>query len=342
MAEESRGALRREVLALRKENATLREQVAEMPALRQQVAALRALVEKLQARIAIREKVSGSGPTTPSGTTASSEPRPAPKRRGRPAGHPGSGWAPPDKIDEVVHLPLHGCPECGGRLTAWRDSQDHVVVDLPAIRALVRCLRHERGYCPQCRKTVRSPREADEPPQGHLGLRLLGLVSHLRAKAGVSYPQIAALMSSWGFSVGAGGLSNACRRVAEWLTPVHKELLARIRDAPVKHVDETSWPVNGKNGWTWVFTNGPTTVYVNEPTRGAAVPRAVLGDDPSGILVSDFYGVYVRLGQQHQYCGRTCCARRRRSRRWAALWPSACARRWGRFTGTPRSSPRQA
>jgi hypothetical protein len=315
LADESRGSLRREVLALRRENAVLRQESAALrksdAALRRanavlvkQAADLRALIEKLQARIAILEKVSGAGPKTPPASTSTPEQKaePSRKRRGRPKGHPGTGWRAPDQPAEVVELPLDQCPDCGGELTAWRDTQDHVVVDLPPIEAVVVCYRHERGYCPHCRRTVRSPCAADEPPHGHLGLRVLGLVTELRTRAGMSYPHIAALLSGWGFSVGAGTLTKACRRVAEWLTPMHRELLARIRDAPFKHADETSWPVNGRNGWCWGFVHGTTCAYVIEPSRGAKVARAVLGDDPFGTLISDFYGVYVWLGRKHQWC----------------------------------------
>lgn len=90
--------------------------------------------------------------------------------------------------------------------------------------------------------------------------------------------------------------------MAQWLTPAHQRLLAKIRDAPVTHADETSWPVNGCNGWSWVFADKDTTVYVNEPTRGAVVVRSVLGDAFEGVLVSDFYGVYTCRAGRHQYC----------------------------------------
>jgi len=255
------------VLALRKENAALRRQAGDQ----------QALIEKLQARIAILEKVSGSGPTSPSSPPAPGDPPHADQPRGRPKGHPGTSWAKPPKIDETIHLPLHACPGCGGKLTGWRDSQDHIVVDLPAIRALVRCFRHERGYCPHCKQTVRSPRAADEPPCGHLGLRLLALLTELRTRAGLSYAKLAALLAEWGVKASAGALARACQRVAQWLTPAHGQLLAKIRDAPVVHADETSWPVNGRNGWSWVFADKDTTVYVNEPTRGGRVVREALG-----------------------------------------------------------------
>jgi hypothetical protein len=296
LAEESRGALRREVLALRKENAALRRQVSDQ----------QALIEKLQSRIAILEKVTGSGPSSlpPAPAPKSASAPPQPKPRGRPPGHSGTSWTKPGRIDEVIKLPLVNCPECGGGLTDWRDHQDHIVVDLPAIRAIVRCFRHERGYCPHCRKTVRSPLATDEPPQGHLGLRLLSLMTELRTKAGISYHKLAALLSAWGCKLSAGTLAGGYRRVATWLVDKHRELLAAIRDGPVKHADETSWPVNGRNGWAWAFVCGKTTVYVNEPTRSGAVPRAVLGPDPDGVLVTDFYAAYPGLSCAHQYCWR--------------------------------------
>jgi hypothetical protein len=185
LADETRAAWRRERRVLLKANESLRQENA---ALRRRVEDQQALIEKLQARIAVLEKLSGAGPGTPPAATPAPEPEgdPGPKPRGRPKGHPGTSWSVPDGPAELVELPLAGCPECGGELTEWRDTQDHVVVDLPPITPVVRCYRHERGYCPRCRKTVRSPRAADEPPHGHLGVRLLGLVTELRTRSGMS------------------------------------------------------------------------------------------------------------------------------------------------------------
>ncbi|MGH7417070.1 MAG: IS66 family transposase [Candidatus Rokuibacteriota bacterium] len=228
-----------------------------------------------------------------------------PQRRGRPPGHSGTTWCLPAGAAaavEQVELPLVRCPRCGGRVRRRGDWQDHVVLDLPPLAAVFRNFRHERGYCPRCRQTVRAPAAADEPPHGHLGMRLLALVASLKSQAGMSYAKIQALLQEFQVPVSRAALVHSVRRVAEWLQPRYAALRQQVRAAPVVYADETGWPVDGKNGWMWAFTTGPATLYAAEPTRARTVAAAVLGEDQEGVLVTDFYAVYESLRREHQYC----------------------------------------
>lgn len=293
--------MRRSIEALEAENARLREENAQ---LRQENSALRALLEKLRARVEILEKVKRQGPGDPPPTSEKAAPACArPKRPGPPAGHPGMSWSVPATEPRVVTLRLHGCPECGGRLTRYAETQDHVVVDLPEVRPEVTKYCHERGYCPRCKKTVRAPRAADEPPRGHLGMRTLALVAEWKTRLAVPYGKIAQVLRGFGLPVSRGALPACTQRVSEWLGPKHEALREMVRNTTLPvHPDETSWPVNGKNGWMWMFTTGSITVYVAEPTRSGKVAVAVLGKHRDGVVVSDFYAVYIAIHCLHQYC----------------------------------------
>ncbi len=304
--------LRREKEDLLEENQQLRREngalVKEQTSLRERVSFLESLVERLEARLAILEKTTGSGkgdaPKHPKG--GSGKCKRGSKRRGRPPGHPGTSFQVPGPVDEVRELGLDGCPHCEGDLTEWRDHQDHIVVDIE-IRRVVRNFRHERGYCPHCRQTVRAPCAPDEPPRGHLGLGVLALIAELKTQAGVPYGKLSKLLRSWEIPISTGGLSGCMQRMAEWLTATYDQLKTRVRDAAVTHADETSWPVDGRLWWTWMFegrTDGepPATVYVTEPTRSAEVPKAVLGEDYGGVLTSDFYAAYDGIGYERQTC----------------------------------------
>jgi len=35
----------------------------------------------------------------------------------------------------------------------------------------------------------------------------------------------------------------------------------KIREALVKYIDETSWRINGKNNWLWIFINKEVALY---------------------------------------------------------------------------------
>ena len=163
--------------------------------------------------------------------------------------------------------------------------------------------RHERGYCARCKKTVRSALAPDEPPRGHLGVRLLALAAELKSGFGLPFTKVSGLLKRlWGVKVPRSTLPCLVQRVGEWLKPARDELLEVVKAAPVKHADETSWPVSGKNGWAWAFATDEVAVFLMEPTRSAKVPQAVLGKDVGSVLVSDEYPGYFGLPHERQTC----------------------------------------
>lgn len=226
------------------------------------------------------------------------------KPRGRPPGHAGTSWSVPAVEPDVVELHLSRCPDCGGRLSPVIDVQEHTVVDLPeTIAPVVTKYRHERRYCARCKKTVRAPRAPNEPPQGHFGIRLLSRIAEWKTRVGIPFTKIHDLLGSvFGVRIPRSTMPGMVQRVGRWLVPVHRRLIEAVKVAPVKHADETTWPVNGKNGWAWLFATNDISVFVMEPTRAAVVPKQIFGGHITGTLVSDDYGVYLDLADERQSC----------------------------------------
>ena len=271
--------------------------------MRARVGDLEALVKKLLARIEILEKTAGPSSGPPLSTTAP-EPPAAPKAKGRPPGHPGTSWSLPAVEPTVVELQLSHCPDCGGELSELIDVQEHTVIDLPErIEPTVTKYRHERRYCARCRKTVRAPRAPDEPPHGHFGIRLLSRIAEWKTQLGIPFTKIHDLLAGvFSIEIPRSTLPGMVARVGRWLLPVHRRLLDAVKAAPVKHADETTWPVSGRNGWAWLFATKKISVFLMEPTRGAVVPKTVFDGHVSGTLVSDDYGVYLDLADERQSC----------------------------------------
>jgi hypothetical protein len=82
-----------------------------------------------------------------------------------------------------------------------------------------------------------------------------------------------------GVEVPPSTLPSLVQRVGKRPKPARDELLEVVKAAPVTHADETSWPVDGKNGWAWAFATDEVAVFQMEPTRSGKVPQAVLGED---------------------------------------------------------------
>ncbi|HEY9618802.1 MAG TPA: transposase [Crinalium sp.] len=77
------------------------------------------------------------------------------------------------------------------------------------------------------------------------------------------------------------------------------ELLARQL---VIYVDETGWQVGKQGCYTWVFSTAMHVLFRCGVGRGKAEAQAILGEQFSGIGVSDDYAAYKYLFSEHQLC----------------------------------------
>jgi hypothetical protein len=88
---------------------------------------------------------------------------------------------------------------------------------------------------------------------------------------------------------------------SERLGEEYGSILRRIRRSAVVHADETSFSVDGKKWWLWVFATTVGDVpLVLRPSRGAGVVEEILGKEYRGTVVCDGWTAY--LGYSLQRC----------------------------------------
>ena len=273
--------LRREVKALREENAQLRSglQEAQRAALRQ------------AAPFRIKENKRVENPKPP----------------GRKKGHEGSCRSRPPKVDRKVEVALDRCPHCGGKSFAEVSARCQWIEEIPPITPVVTELATYEGRCQQCQSKVHSTHPLQVSTAGgaaatHLGPRALALAADLNKRHGLSTRKSCRILEElFGLRISPGGLIQALGRLAHKLTPTYEALIEQLRSAPVVHADETSWWVGGPKWWLWVFSNAHTTVYEVQPSRAGQVVEQMLGSDFKGVLVSDCLNSYDGLsGLQHK------------------------------------------
>jgi len=88
---------------------------------------------------------------------------------------------------------------------------------------------------------------------------------------------------------------------AQTYESTYSNLLKRLCNGRLLHVDETSAGVMGKEGFVWVLTNLEEVAYFHTPTRAGDTIKAMLKEF-SGVLVSDFYAVYDAIECPQQKC----------------------------------------
>ena len=161
----------------------------------------------------------------------------------------------------------------------------------------------ERQWCGNCQKEV----VAIPPgviPNSRLGINLIIQILIWKYSCRMSFEIIVnTLIQTYGVSVTEGGLVDILKRTKVWLGPEYGKLLDIIRGSPVKHADETSWRIQGLNGWLWAFLTKDTCYLTIEHSRGKGVAEKVLSaSNKDDVLVRDDYAGYKNLKLNHQSC----------------------------------------
>jgi len=274
---------------------TIREQEQQIEKLRREVDTLRHEIDKLKDKPSASDKKQAKAQAR-----RFSKP---PHLWGRKKGHKGSGRPQPDRIDRLIEQTLDRCPRCDHRLGACEDFEDHFQEDIIPARVEVTCYRHYRYWCGRCEDHVLAGYAPDEIPYAKLGPKVLTMMVLLKYYYALPGNKIQAILQGLcGLKVSEGGISQALQRLGKYLQVETDVILTKIRQAALKHADETGWNVNGVNHWMWVFLNDLWVYYVIHRSRGAKVPQTLLGKKPPGTLVSDFYEPYRKLGMTHQTC----------------------------------------
>jgi len=137
----------------------------------------------------------------------------------------------------------------------------------------------------------------------NFGSYLRAFIGLLSGRYRTSRREVAELLSDvLDITISVGAVDNTCRRLSEALEEPVKEVAARVKQAPVAHMDETSWRQKGKRMWLWVVaTTHAVLFHIGTRAKGEAID--LLGSDFQGKLVTDRYAVYYQFEvERRQVC----------------------------------------
>jgi transposase len=266
---------------------------------------LSTLVGELQARVAeLEAKLGGasSGPgfaefIKPSGKKPA-EPR---SRRRRAQAFVRRRETPTERVEHA----LDSCQGCGCHLQGGSVKRRRQVVHIAL--APVQVIEHvyiERR-CPVCgkRNVPRVELAGQVVGKNRLSSSTMAMIASLREVAHMPLSQIGWLLESfYKLKVSLGEIVRVLRTVAQRAAGTVAGLLVELRSSAVVHADETGWREEGQNGYLWSFSTDRVHYVVERQSRASEVVREVLGEDFSGVLVSDFYSAYNCYEGPHQRC----------------------------------------
>jgi len=224
-----------------------------------------------------------------------------PKPLGAPKGHKGYWRHIPERIDYVKALIPKKCPHCATRLTG--DTQEvrsrHVTRIKLTSKAQTTRYDIHRKYCPKCKKLV----ELEVPnvlPYARFCLNIMLLVMYL--KLGLRLPGGKIIDYLWTFhniKMCESEIVVILRQLAREFGDYYVHLEKIVKLARVKHTDTTSWRVDGKNYFAWVFIACGVVLYKIRKRNNSKVALTVFGKKQEGMtLVIDRYSALRALAEK--------------------------------------------
>jgi transposase len=221
------------------------------------------------------------------------------RKRGGQPGHPAHlrERLPPDRVENIIPFLPESCQDCGALLPKDAGSNDpeptwHQYVELPPMAAMVTEYQGHARTCSHCGKMTRA--SIPEEIRAHtFAPNMTAAIAYFTGRLHVSRRDTEeAIETLFQVPVSLGTVSNLEQETAAALAPAHAEAQQAVREAAVKHIDETGWKEAGQKRWLWAGATASVACFVICVGRGMPGLLALLGDKMKGILCSDRWSVY--------------------------------------------------
>lgn len=230
-----------------------------------------------------------------------------PKPLGAPKGHKGYSRHIPERVDYIKALILERCKTCNTKLGQTVEIRSRYVTDIKLV-SRVYTTRYDihRKYCPRCDKIV-EPEVPNVLPHARFGLNLMLLVMYLKLGLRLPCNKIRDyFLTMYDLSISESEVIKILRQLEVAFGDHYKSLENAVKIARVKHSDTTSWRVNGKNYFAWVFIAYGVVLYKIHRRNNHKVALNFLGKQKGNILCVDRFSAFrtlaVKAGFLLQLC----------------------------------------
>ncbi|MFB6264520.1 MAG: IS66 family transposase [Bradymonadaceae bacterium] len=216
------------------------------------------------------------------------------RQQGAQPGHEGHHRedVPSSEVDEVEDVKPDECRCCGAGLAGEdRKPSCHQVTDVE-IEKYVTEYRQHSLECDDCGAWTLADLP-DEVPTSSFGPVVSAIATYLTGVARLSRRTTRrAVGDVCDVEMSLGTVSNLEARATDALEQPYIRTRDEVQQSDQIHLDETSWQQAGDNRWLWVMTDRKRAVYRIDPSRGSEVAEELLGDQPSGTVITDRHGAY--------------------------------------------------
>lgn len=221
------------------------------------------------------------------------------RKRGAQKGHPPhlKVLAPPERVKNVFHFIPKECRHCHEPLPQEASANDPAptrfqVAELPEMIAEITEYQGHGRLCSCCGKVTREP-IPEELCRTSVGPNYTATLAYLAGTHGVSKRGLEEICESlFDAPLSLGSISNLEAEVATALAEPYEEVLQTVRNADVKHLDETGWKESGRKRWLWAAATSSVVIFMIHRLRNSAPLVRLLGNELVGILCTDRWHAY--------------------------------------------------
>ncbi len=229
---------------------------------------------------------------------------------GAPVGHKGYARHIPERVDYIKAWSLKTCPVCGTKLGNTQEVRSRYLTDIK-LTSETKTTRYDihRKYCTVCKKLVEKP-IPNALPHARFGLNLMLLIMYLRLGLRLPCNKICEfLLTIYSLKISEGEIIHVMKQLAREYGDYYAKLEKLLKLARVKYTDSTSWRVNGKNYFAWVFIAAGVVLYKIRKRNNSKVPLTVFGTKQKGnTLVIDRHSALRALAKKAGFYLQLCWA----------------------------------
>ena len=228
---------------------------------------------------------------------------------GAPKGHKGYSRRIPERIDYIKSLILKRCPHCNTKLTGeTQEIRSRHVIDIK-LTSKIKTTRYDihRKYCPKCKKLV-EPEVPNVLPHARFGLNLMLLVMYLKLGLRLPCNKICDyFMTMYNLSISEGEIIGILKQLVLAFGDYYSHLEKLVKLARVKYTDTTSWRIDGKNYFAWVFIACGIVLYKIRKRNNHKVALVMFGKNQSdNVLVVDRHSAFRTLAEKTGFLLQLC------------------------------------
>ena len=282
--------------------------------LRREIAALKQENAELRRRLGLDSTNSSKPPSSDGLARKSRTPKPrnqslrgkSGKKSGGQKGHKGDTLRQSETPDKTEHHKVCVCRHCQAKLDASNviNAEKRQVFDSPKPQLEITEHRADISKRPACGKTTKAafPEGVNAPTQ--YGSRIKAAAVYFNVQQLIPEDRTADIMTDL---FGAPTLCPAsitawADRKAKDFEPVVEAIKQRLKQNAVRHLDETGFRIGGKTQWLHTVSSTTMTCYVTSEKRGD-IP-IFLQDNKAGVIVHDHFKPYYKRfdGLDHALC----------------------------------------